>query len=362
MGFDTATHYDEDETKLRIWEAEIEKKNYQTVTQEIVAFLKHNPASQHWYAILFTLGRAKEGMEDWQGAIESYREIIQRSTDKQMEFVALASYRIAYCNEVLLENEKALAALSDAYKLKQYLPIEISLAEIPARIASIHSRMNQGHLADSYTTRAEKGLTKLKAIKKGSDPEWVSRTLVRMGSISLSQIDSESFRQSLSTLNRNQKFLLQAIEVNHPAWAPAAQSMLLNTYTNLWQFIENFRLESTYDWETDLVSQSQQKSFFLATYLESLERLKSYRPPEETSVYVKSAPLFEKLSILESKASYLLNSEMLKKPWNLDSTLASEVSQTPAGASTNLKVQTFEADSRPEYIPTQLPKKKVPTR
>lgn len=356
------TEYDEDEIKLQKWEKDLDSANYLIVTQEIPLYIQTKPSTQHWYAILFTLGKAKEGLEDWQGAVLTYREIIERSSERQMEFVALASYRIAYCEEVLMENERALAALSDAYKLKAYLPLEISLAEIPARIASVHSRLNQPQLADIYTAKAEKGMNKLKAIKRGADPEWVSQTLIRMGSLSLNQIDPVSFRQNLSTLARNQRYLLQAIEINHSKWSKEAQSILLSTYTNLWKFIENYKVGVSPDWESDVVAEAQTKSNFLSSYLESIEKLKSYRAPDESPNYTVSEPFFQQIGLLEVQAVSLLNTELLNRPWNQRQTLELNSTQDSKLNPQEQKGINFEADKRPEYIPTQLPKKKNPSR
>ncbi len=351
--------YENDEALLLKWQTHIESKDYLTVNNDIYQYLSANPNSQHWYAILFTYGRAKEGLDDWSGALSVYKQIVERSTDRQMEFVALALYRMAFCYEVLLDNEKALAALLDASRLNSYLPLEITLAEIPARIASVYARMNQPILADNYNQKAEKGINQVRAIKKNADPEWLSRTLVKMGGLSLTQIDEESFRQNVLTLTRNQRYLIQAIELNHPNWAPEAQKTLISTYTNLWSFIEKFKIAISKDWEADLVNEAKKKSDFLSWYLEAIERLKSFEAPEESPAFVKTAEVYHQIKMLETKALNLLNQELLKKPWNQPFSQSTDVKIPSLTASEAANSIPLESNERPEYIPTTLPKKKT---
>lgn len=351
--------YENDDALLQKWQISLDAKDYMTVNNEIYQYLSTLPQSQHWYAIMFTYGKAKEGIEDWTGALHIYEQIVDRSTDRQMEFVALALYRKAFCYEVLLENEKALASLTDAARLHSYLPLEITMAEIPARIASVHARLNQPILADRFTQKAEKGVNQVRAIKKNADPEWLSRTLVKMGSISLTQIDEESFRQNVLTLSRNQRYLIQAIELSHPSWAPEAQKTLLMTYTNLWTFIENYKLAPSKDWEADLVNEAKKKSDFLSWYLEAIEKLKSFEAPEESNSFVKTADIYYQIKLLEAKALALLNQELLKKPWNQPFKRSAASTKPSLKASEAANLFEFENFEKPENMPSSLPKKKT---
>jgi tetratricopeptide (TPR) repeat protein len=340
------------------WRNELDSKKFQEVADEIYSFLQRRPNSPHWYGVLFVYGRAKEGVEDWSGAIQIYQQIVQRSTDRQMEFVALAYYRTAYCFEVLLDNEKALSALTDALRLQSYLPMEIYLAEIPARIASVHARLNQPVLADIFTKKAEKGINQLRAIKRDADPEWMSRTLVKMGGISLTQVDEENFRQNILTLERNQRYLIQAIELNHPSWGPEAQKALFSTYTNLLAFIESFKTLPTSDIEADLVAEASKKSDFLSWYLEAIERAKTFEAPEESPAFLRTAEVYHQIKLLETKAQALLNQELLKKPWPLPTSRTTS-SFVPSLNSSSLSVALLlESSKNTEFHSRNLPRKK----
>lgn len=305
-----------EETFLAQLETLLTAKNYQQVSDSVEDFFNKNPQVYHWYAMMFYQGVAKEGLEDWSGALSVYQQIVDRSFDREMEFVALAFYRRAYCFEVLLENEKALASLTDAAQLQAYLPLEVSLAEIPARIASLHARFQQMALSDFYTRKAERGIQKLKILRRNSNNEWIGKSLVKMGSLSLTQIDEQSFRQNIITLRRNQRYLIQAIELNHPVWSPEAQRMLLSHYTNLWNFIVNYQTPSTRDWEMDLVENSAKKSNFISLYLESLDNLKNYEAPMESPAYLKTTIVYSQIKGIESRAVSMLSEELLKKPWD----------------------------------------------
>ena len=356
------SQYDQDEIALASWQKLVRSKKYDFVVAEIPKFIEKNPLSHHWYGMMFTLGKAQEGLEDWNGAIETYRQIIERSTDRQLEYVAQAFFQIALCYEVLLENEKALAALGDASRLHAYLPLEINLAEIPAKTASLYARLNQNSLAMMYTERAEKGINKLRVLKKGSDPEWLGRTLVEMGRLHLTQIDSESFQQNIRSLIKNQRYLVQAIELQDGRWSKEAQGVLLNTYASLWSFIETFKGGSSSDWEADLVQEAFKRSNYLSEYLECIENLKTFRAPEDLEGHSQTAPLYEAIATFETKALALLRKEMLKRPWHLISIQKESEPGAPLGGAKTLPLLLDETPQRPEFIPTQLPKKKLPTR
>lgn len=352
------TQYESDENALTQWTSLFNAKDYHKVDLEIGQFLQNNGNTQHWYAILFLHGRTKEALEDWIGAAQVYRKIIERSTDQQLEFVALADYRLAYCYEVLLENEKALAALNDLNRLNAYLPLEVSLAEIPARIASIYARLNQPTLADTYTIRAEKGIRQLRATKKNSDPDWLSRTLIKMGGISLTQVDEDSFKQNLLTLTRNQRYLIQAIELQHPTWAPEAQKILVSTYTNLWTFMNGYKVKPTKDWEADLVVEAKRKSDYLTWYLEALERLKSYRAPEDSAAFQATQEVYQQMATLEQQAILLLNQELLKKPWTSHQPPGHATTSPLRSAESTIPIETESEEGR-EHKTHSLPKKKT---
>lgn len=304
-----------EEKKLEYWDAQLASGHHLLVRTEVENYLQQKPSVQYWYPIYFTYGLAKEGLEDWAGALDIYQQIIDQSVERQMSFVALASYRRAYCYEILLENEKALAALGDALRLQNYLPLEITLAEIPARMASLHARFHQNSLSDYYTVRAERGLQRLNALKKNSNPEWIGKSLLNMGGVILTQVDTESFKQNILTLIRNQRYLIQAVELNHPRWSLEAQKNLLSSYSNLWSFIINYKPISTTDWQLDTMNESNQKSELLGLYLEAIEQLKNYEVPEESSSFLQTTLVYNQIKKIESDAVAMLNKEMLRKPW-----------------------------------------------
>lgn len=308
--------YAQEENQLNSFESLLTAKQYSALNDALYDYFKTTPQPQHWYAFMFYYGLAKEGLEDWSGALFIYQQIVDRSFNREMEFVALAFYRRAYCYEVLFENEKALASLTDAGRLKVYLPMEITLAEIPARMASLHARLRQTTVADAFTRRAERGIQRLRALRKREDTEWIGKSLVKMGSVSLAQVDEESFRQNVMTLMRNQRYLIQAIELKHPVWSVEAQKTLLSVYGHLWSFILNYRVSTSVDWELDRLSESNKKTEFIALYLESLEKLKNFEAPGESSAFLQTVSLYKQIKIIESQALSLLTEEMLKKPWD----------------------------------------------
>ncbi len=357
--------YENEAQALTQWQQLLEKKEYLKVNNEITNSIGELNFSKHWYGIMFTYGLAKEGLEDWSGALQVYQNIIGRSTEQQWEYVALAMHRRAYCYEVMLDNEKALASLMDAARLKSYLPLEITLAEIPARVASVYARMNQPLFADQFTKKAERGIQQLRSMRKNNDSEFIARTLYKMGGLSLTQVDESSFIQNIRTLIRNQRFLIQSIELSNSIWSQESEKALLRIYTNLWNFIENYKVAPSSDWQMDWVKEGEKKSELLSQYLEAIEKLKSFESPPETTAFLKTAAVYNQIKTIETRAVALLNQELLKKPWDipLERMPSSESFDVNSALSQteklNLKKQKSEVDENWDLGRSALPKKKI---
>lgn len=364
---DLAKHekYESEQALIDKWESQLEGEEWRTVQAEIQTYLKKYPETDHWFAIYFLLGKVNEKKEEWSSAIEAYQAIISRSSDRQMDIVAMALYRLSYCYEAQNKNENTLATLIDAQRHKNYLPLEISTAEIPARIATVYARLNQIDWADRYTKIAEKGIFKLKALRKRNNQEWINRTLYAMGTLNLSEINSENFPPLIRALKRNQKYLLQVVELHRPPWNKKAEQALISSYKKLWNFIDAYELPPSEDGEFDVVSLARVKSEFLTHYLESLQILKGYQAPVESPLFARSADLFLNIKDLENEAVAKLDEEMLKRPpQERDLRSTASVSESSAKPMTSKEWRAWEEEVKRNEVftlplPRKLPKKQL---
>jgi hypothetical protein len=310
-------------------------------------FIEKHPQSTFLNEALYYQALSFETLDEWDLAINNYQKIIEMSLEGGKEFLALSLYRKANCYEAKHENEMALAALFDALHYKAYLPIEVAEAEIPARMASIYASLNQPTQANYYTVVAEKGVRKVRQVKKNNEQEWLPQTLVQMGSISLGSISPETYYESLLSFSRRQKYLFQAIEIKDSVWSTKAEELLLSNYAQFLNAIKTLNLNASSDWEMDVVLRSEKQVEMASQLLESLELLKNLQGPEEMAESKNTAYLFEKLQPVEDVATNILQKQTLLKPKQ------SLKSQLMSG---NFEAADFE-DEPPKNLTQQFPRK-----
>lgn len=320
---------------------------FDQVKEKTANFIEKYPQSTFLNEALYYQALSFESNEDWELALSNYQKIIELSIDGSREFLALSLYRKANCYEARHENELALASLFDALHYKAYLPMEVAEAEIPARMASIYASLKQPPQADYYTVMAEKGVRKVRQVKKNTEQEWLPHTLLQMGSISLGTISPETFFESLLSFSRRQKYLFQTIELKDAVWSTKAEDLLIFNYTQFLSTIKNLNINSSSDWEMDVVLKAEKQVEMASQLLESLELLKNLQTPEETSSAANTALLFEKLKPIEESATVILQKQTLLKPKQ------SLKSQLMSG---NFETAEFE-DEPPKELTQQFPKK-----
>jgi tetratricopeptide (TPR) repeat protein len=323
--------------------------NYEKVKEKSEVFISKFPNSTFSNEVLYLQALSLEASEDWDEALNNYKKIIDLSLEGNKEFVALSLYRKANCYEAKREPEIALASLFDALNYKAYLPIEVALAEIPARMASIYAGLNQTTQADYYSIVAEKGISKARQLKKNNEQEWLGYTLLQMGSLSLGTLTPENFYENILSFSRHQKYLLQAIELKNPIWSIKAEDLLVRNYTNFWSSILNYNINPSSDWEMDFVLKLEKQVEMASQLLESLGILKTYEIPEESGHTSSTSQVFTKLQIIEDNATTLVQKQTLLKP---SQKLKSQI------ISGNIETTEFE-DAVPKELKQKFPTKNV---
>lgn len=218
----------------------LEKEEYSEAAKIFDLLLVSQPGEEWELVTTYNSGAAYEGMGNCSKASDRYREVVRASAQNFQRMEALALYRLSLMYECLGQDTKAVAALLDAEKRGQALPLETIQAEIPARLAAAYSRLGNREKAMEYFEKAGLGLKAIVARSTGStrpQTELLSRTLYFMGQLNPQQRKAEAnpevFMQSISM---QQPHLLQAIEMDHPIFSQKAADDLILAYGNIWKY------------------------------------------------------------------------------------------------------------------------------
>ena len=216
--------------------------------------------------------QAELALENFQGALEISREVSVIAGKEKLDMSARAFYLMAFAQEGLGDDLKALAALLDAYRLRSYLPAQVGQAEIPARLASIYGKLGREAQASKYLTEAEKGLQKVSASVPPTEAKsWMARTYFQMGSVTTSQLSGDNFSQFVDGQRWVQVYLIKAIKQNDPIWSPKALASLQQIYRDLLKVVD-----------TEQVRQNQYQK--ASELLEIIEQADLYKPLSEHKV------------------------------------------------------------------------------
>lgn len=265
--------------------------------------LPHYQAFQHQYpqSVFYQAARLGEaqslsGLEQWQEALEIYRDITLKTRIEQPKIAALAFYKMSFAWEALGDDLKTVAALLDAQRLGSYLPLETAVAEIPARLAAIYARQGREREAVAYLNEAEKGLEEVQN-KKGTQyllHEWRAKTYVQMGSVSTNQLAASTFTPFVRGQILVQTYLLRALRLNDKVWSPMAREILQRTYRDLFATIE---------------SQSESRELQLAMGAELLgliDQADLYRPLPEQKMNTPEQDFFSFLTDVRKRTETLV--------------------------------------------------------
>jgi tetratricopeptide (TPR) repeat protein len=336
----------------------LENGQFNEASEEFKKFINNNPSSPYWIQATFGLALVSEGLEEWDEALKYFREIThQAGVSGDHEVAAQSFYKMALCYEQLGNNEMALASLTDASNRSAYLPIEIARAELPARLGVLYTKLNQNEIAETYFHKAENGILWIKKLKTPlRDPNWLGKTLLKMGTVSLNQLSEETFMDSVNNLSRSQKYLLQAIEESDSQSSKSAEIELQNEYSTLTQFIEKLQTRESGDWQRALKDKTEKQFLMAAQLLEASENLKLFLLPDEHPNYKKTAAIPSFLDQVELKLAPFTYSQDLILPLTPEAEKLSSIKRQVRLL--KLEQDVPKENERPAGVSTELPKKK----
>lgn len=213
----------------------LDQGKFQEAKDSYLKFQVTFPNSRYFQSARLGEAESLHGLGEYQYASELYRSIHLATRQYQPEIAALALYQLAFTYEALGEDSRTAAALLDAKKLSQYLPVQVAVAEIPARLASIYGRQGQDKEAISFLNEADRGIDKVSSQLDGKTKTfWLGKTYFQMGSVSTNQLSVSNYEPFVNGQKLVQVYLIKALRLNDTNWSSRAQTKLQETYQQLY--------------------------------------------------------------------------------------------------------------------------------
>lgn len=214
-------------------------KDPREVQYQLLEFQRKNSASVFFQKSRLLLGRSLASQEKWLESLQVYREVVSSTRQTKPEIAALALYYSSFSHEALEDDSRVLASLLEAYSLRDQLPADKGLAEIPARLAVTYQRIGQDNEAAMYSRLAEQGLAQARAqSKEGLNPQTLARIYFQMGSHIQRPLTEDTLQASIASFARGQIYLLKSVEVQADPWSAKSKEALLSSYSRYIQFLE----------------------------------------------------------------------------------------------------------------------------
>ena len=265
----------------------------------LIAFRSfQNTYPQSVYVQSSRLGEAQalEGLGDWIQAANIEREVSLLTLKEQPEIAALALYRLSFSYLELGEDAKSVAALLDAQRLSQHLPLQVRVAEIPARLSAFYAGQGRDKEAADYLNDAEKGVDKvLKNPPKDIRSDWLAKTYYQMGSISVSQLTALNFMEFLRGERMVQVYLLKAMKLNDPQWSAKSLQYVKDMYQELDRLVT---VEKNRDSQVQMAG----------AFYDLIEGADLFRPLENQRTTSYEVDFYKRLSEIRKKTEDLLYS------------------------------------------------------
>lgn len=256
--------------------------------------------TRHPQSVFFESARLGEaqslvGVGRFNEATELYRDVYLKTQKDHPEIAGLALYYMSFAYEALGDDLKMVAALLDAKKRASHLPIEIALAQIPARLATVYARQGRDPEAFAYLNEAERGITKvIQSHGKDMGPDWLPKIYVEMGSASTNQLSVDNFEQFIGGQRIVQVYLLKALKQNNPNWSSQGQQRLQTTYRDLYTLLESVK------------SDRQLQADLGGSFVDLMDQAELYKPLSDQKMNSYEQDFFSYLTEVRKKTEEIL--------------------------------------------------------
>jgi len=270
-------------------------------------FQIQNPNSAYFQAARFGQAWSLEQTEMLNESLEIYQSVMALAKTKWPRLYARALYRSSFIYEALGDDVKLIAALIEAQSLRDDLPAEVALAEVPSRLSMIYAKINRTEEAQKYLKEADRGLRQLLATQKISS-EWLAKIYYQMGSLKLSSMNTDNLSYFVQSQKTVQRYLLNALSFNDSVWSEMAFKKMSENYSLIWTQIENYKENLKVD-SFDRLENSRQQFLVLGEYLKMVSEALQLKPLEELRMNSYQVKTFNFLEEVEKKSYDFLYSK-----------------------------------------------------
>ena len=203
-------------------------------------FSARKPQSVFYQSAKMGEAQALLGMGNPQESADMYREIYLKTLKEQPNIAALALYNMSFAYEALGDDLKTVAALLDARRMSDHLPMETALSEVPAKLAAVYGRQGRDNEARIYLAEADKGITRVMEAKGSKlEKDWLAKTYFQMGSVSTNQLSADNFSDFVQGQKWVQVYLIKALKLEDPIWSQRSLEKLQEVYRDLYTHVES---------------------------------------------------------------------------------------------------------------------------
>lgn len=287
------------------WSA-FESGSFDTALEAFQSFEKKYPQTIAGFEARTGRARSLEALGRVNEALELYLDLSSGRLSSQAEWSAQAFYFQAGVYETIGNETQMLASLLDADRRKEFLPIEIKEAALPARLATAYLKAGDYDLARKKQSEARIGIKKLRAT--GRAQEQIAKIYYEMGGLSTEQLSVENFEFNLEGLELVQEFLLGAIELDRPPWAEKALAAYQSHIGHFWNLAMNPPVSGALDYSAQARARTALSAKWVGELSAKIVQLRQLQRGAEDKVGMQEQLLNDFLSGVEKKIQEVLYS------------------------------------------------------
>lgn len=238
-------------------------------------FVRRHPISTYSARAYYGQARSLEGQGRYPEAINLYRQVGEQARTTAPDVAAMAYLRLSFCYEALGDENRLVAALTDAETLGESLPEDIRTIQLPARRAASLLRRGQGAEARQILKKVEKALPDVNVHSPMELRQRHADLLLTMGTQQFQGLNAENYLPTLETFEALQLFLWKAMLLKSPPASDQALAQLTEGYSALSKLA--FQPPAPQSGQTPASSQRWQEELqkrWVARLMESLQSLK----------------------------------------------------------------------------------------
>ncbi|MEK6774319.1 MAG: hypothetical protein AABY64_10285 [Bdellovibrionota bacterium] len=270
-------------------------------------FQAKNPTSIYFQAARYGEAWSLEQTEALSEALQVYQSVMDLAKSQWPRLYARSLYRSSFVYETLGEDVKLVATLMEARGLREDLPPEVALAEVPSRLSMIYAKINRPEEAQKYLKEADQGLRRLLATQKISN-EWLAQMYFQMGSLKLSSMNADNLTYFVQSQKTVQRYLLSSLSLNDSVWSEKSFKKITENYSLLWNQIESYKENSNTD-SFDRIESRRQQFLILGEYLKMVSEALQLKPLDEQRMNIYQTKTFNFFEEAEKKTYDLLYSK-----------------------------------------------------